>query len=81
MAAEDVKNLFQGQFIGMFDKDGEPMHEGDSVQFYYKGELVTCRIVYVSEWGMFCLQWPDGYKNKFPMNPEKYHVVKSTELK
>jgi hypothetical protein len=67
--------LFKGQFIGMVDMDGIPIHEGDSVQVYYKGELVICKVIYVPEWAMFCLQWPDGYKNKFPMNPEKYKVV------
>ena len=33
-------------------------------------------VIYVPDWAMFCLQWPDGYKNKFPMNPEKYPVVR-----
>jgi hypothetical protein len=68
-------DLFKGEFIGMYDKNSKPIHEGDTVQFYYKGELVTCKVVYVPEWAMFCLQWKDGYKNKFPMNPERYEVV------
>ena len=76
MSSTDLKNLFKGQFIGMFDKNGSPIHEGDSVQFYYKGETVTCKVVYVAEWAMFCLQWPDGYRNKFPMIPEKYEVIR-----
>ena len=76
MGKQDLTELFKGQFIGMTDMDGKPLHESDSVQFYYKGETVTCKIIYVPEWAMFCLQWPDGYKNKFPMNPEKYQVVK-----
>jgi hypothetical protein len=75
MNKQNLTELFKGQFIGMFDKNGKPIHEGDSVQFYYKGELVVSKVVYVRDWAMFCLQWPDGYKNKFPMNPEKYQVV------
>ena len=75
MEDQNSKELFKGQFIGMLDLNGKPIHEGDSVQFYHKGEFVTCKIVYVQEWAMFCLQWPDGYKNKFPMNPEKYQVI------
>ena len=75
MDKQDISQLFKGQFIGMFDKNGKPIHEGDAVEFYYKGEMVTCKVVYVAEWAMFCLQWSDGYKNKFPMNPEKYQVI------
>ena len=75
MNERDTSQLFKGQFIGMFDKDGKPIHEGNFVEFYYKGEMVICKVIYVAEWAMFCLQWPDGYKNKFPMNPEKYQVV------
>jgi len=75
MTKQDLTELFKGQFIGMVDMNGKPIHEGDSVQFYYKGEIVTCKIIYVPDWAMFCLQWSDGYKNKFPMNPEKYQVV------
>lgn len=72
--------LFEGQFIGMTDMNGKPIHEGDSVKLYHKGEFVICKIIYVAEWPMFCLQWPDGYKNKFPMNPEKYEVVNPTPI-
>jgi hypothetical protein len=75
MNNQNLTELFKGQFIGMFDKNDKPIHEGDSVQFYYKGELVISKVVYVPDWAMFCLQWPDGYKNKFPMNPEKYQVI------
>lgn len=70
------KKLFSGEFIGMYDKNNDPIHEGHQVKLYYKGEVVTCKIVYVSDWAMFCLEWPDGYRNKFPMNPEKYEIVK-----
>ena len=76
MDSKDLTVLFKGQFIGMFDKNGKPIHEGDSVRFYYNGDFVICTVIYVPEWAMFCLQWSDGYKNKFPMNPEKYQVTK-----
>jgi len=68
-------DLFKGQFIGMYDQNGSPLHEGDEVQIYHKGKQVNCKIVYAPEWAMFCLQWPDGYRNKWPMNPEKYLKV------
>jgi hypothetical protein len=69
------QDLFTGEFIGMFDQHGSPLHEGDEVEFYHKGQQVRCTIIYVKEWAMFCLQWPDGYVNKWPMNPEKYSKV------
>jgi hypothetical protein len=77
MSKQNFFEFFKGQFIGMFDMNGKPIHEGDSVELYYKGEFVTCKIIYVPDWAMFCLQWPDGYKNKFPMDPEKFQVVSS----
>ena len=76
MNPQDLSQLFKGQFIGMVDMDGTPIHEGDSVQFYYKGELATCKVVYVPARAMFFLQWPDGYTNKVPMTPERYRVIK-----
>ena len=75
MEDRNLNELFKAQFIGMYDMNGTPIHEGDSVRFYYKGEYVTCKVVYVAEWGLFCLEWPDGYKNKYPMMPERYEVV------
>jgi hypothetical protein len=75
MGNKNLTDLFKGEFIGMFDMNGKPIHEGDAVEFYYKGNVVVCKVTYVAEWAMFCLQWPDGYRNKFPMNPEKYQVV------
>lgn len=69
------EKLFQGAYFGMKDKNGNNLHEGDWVRFYHKGEYVTCKIIYEPEWAMFCLQWPDGYKNKFPLNPEKYERI------
>ena len=78
MNQQNLANLFKGQFTGMSDINGKPIHEGDSVQLYYKGEFVICKIIYAPDWAMFCLHWPDGYKNKFPMDPEKFHVVTSS---
>lgn len=75
MPDQELDQLLKGQFTGMFDRNGAPIREGDSVEFYYNGENVICKVIYAPEWAMFCLQWPDGYKNKFPMNPEKYRVV------
>jgi hypothetical protein len=71
----NTSDLFKGQFIGMFDKKGTPIHEGASVKLYHMGADVICKIVYVPDWAMFCLQWSDGYKNKFPMSPENFEVV------
>jgi hypothetical protein len=45
------------------------------VRLYHNGSFVSCKIVYVPEWAMFCLQWPDGYKNKWPMNPDRYEKI------
>ena len=67
--------MFEGQYIGMLDKNGNKLHNGDRVRFYYKGETVTCKIIYEPEWAMFCLQWSDGYKNKFFLTPDKYERV------
>ncbi|HOO09458.1 MAG TPA: hypothetical protein PKW06_05935 [Cyclobacteriaceae bacterium] len=72
---ENPDEWFKGQFVGVLDRNGKQIHEGDSVRFYHKGRAVVCRIVYAPEWAMFCLQWPDGYRNKFPLNPERYEVV------
>jgi hypothetical protein len=75
MSNQTSETFFKGVYFGMKDKHGNDLHEGDSVRFYYKGEFMICRIIYEAAWGMFCLQWPDGYKNKHPLNPEKYEKV------
>lgn len=72
---KDRLQLFKGVYFGMKDKNGTDLHEGDQVQLYYKGNLVKCKIVYEPDWGLFCLQWPDGYKNKYPLNPERYEKI------
>jgi hypothetical protein len=64
--------MFKGQFIGMHDKQGQPLHEGDYVTFYHKGEDVACQIVYATDLAAFCLKWKDGYINKFFLTPDKY---------
>jgi hypothetical protein len=71
----NTENLFKGAYIGMKDKDGALLFEGDRVQFYDNDQNVICTIVYVPEWAMFCLKWDDGNCNKNPLNPEKYTKV------
>jgi hypothetical protein len=68
--------MFDKAFIGLNDSKGNPIHNGDHVILYYKGELVNCTIVYVPDSAMFCVQWPDGYINKWPINASKLTVVK-----
>lgn len=75
MSSGNSSALFQAAYVGMKDKNGNDLYEGDLVRFYHKGEFVTCRIIYEPDWGMFCLLWPDGYKNKHPLNPDKYERV------
>lgn len=67
--------FFKNAFIGLSDKNGKPIHEGNSVRLYYKGEYVICKIIYKPEWAMFCLKWPDGYENKFPLNGQDLEVL------
>jgi len=56
----------------MHDKNGNQLREGDRVRLYHNGDFAICKIIYSPEWAMFCLQWPAGYKNKWPMNPDRY---------
>jgi hypothetical protein len=67
--------MFEGQFTGMHDKNGQPLHEGDTVRFYHKGQFVNCTIIYDIQSAMFCLKWPDGYINRYPMNPDTYEKI------
>lgn len=75
MTKHNSEGFFKGEFIGMYDMNDKPIHEGDSVEIYHKGDFVVCKICYEAEWAMFCLEWPDGYRNKFPMNPSKYRLI------
>ncbi|MBI1770625.1 MAG: hypothetical protein HYR67_19830 [Bacteroidetes bacterium] len=75
MSNRETTDLFKNQFIGIYDKNGNQLHEGDNVRLYHNGSFVICKIVYSTEWAMFCLQWPDGYKNKWPMNPDRYEKI------
>ena len=59
----------------MSDMNGKPIHEGDSVQLYYKGEFVSLQNNLCSRLGNVLSSMADGYKNKFPMDPEKFQVV------
>jgi len=70
--------MFENQYIGIDDKNGFPIHNGDEIILYYKGDFVKCCIVYVPEWGMFAVKWSDGYINKWPINNEKSEVVQHT---
>jgi hypothetical protein len=75
MSKQEANDLFKNQFIGMYDKNGNQLHEGDSVRLYHNGNFVICKIIYAPEWAMFCLLWSDGYKNKWPMNPDRYEKI------
>ena len=59
----------------MNDKNGKPIHEGDHVRFYYKGEYVVCKVVYDSRVAAFLIRWSDGYINQHFMNGNRYEVV------
>lgn len=67
--------MFENQYIGIQDKNGFDIHNGDEIIVYHKGDFVKCCIVYVPEWGMFAVKWPDGYINKWPIHNEKIEVV------
>jgi uncharacterized phage protein (TIGR01671 family) len=61
------------QFTGLFDKNGKEIYESDRVKLYRKGSFVTAVVIF--ENGLFCLQYEDGYKNIYPLNPENYEVT------
>jgi hypothetical protein len=66
---------FTGAFTGMYDKNKKPIHEGDHVKLYYKGEYFTCRVVYDTKHATFFIKWPDGYVNQYFMDGHGYEVV------
>lgn len=70
--------LYAGAFSGMLDKHGNPIHEGDRVRFYYKGEYVICRVIYDTKHAAFFIKWPDGYVNQYFMNGSSYEVLKDS---
>lgn len=73
---DESLELFKNEFIGLYDKNHNKIHEGNFVKFYYKGTYVICQIIYFPDNAMFCLKWSDGYINKFPIcNSNKYEIV------
>ena len=67
--------MFESEYIGMQDKHGERLHNGDKVLVPYKGKFEPCTIVYNK--GMFCLMWQDGYINHYPLNTERYKKIQT----
>ncbi len=57
------------------DKNGVEIFEGDKVKFYFKGEWVTCEIVFYK--ACFCLKWSDGYINHYPIDGKNLEVITS----
>jgi len=58
---------------GLFDKNDREIFEDDDAKIYYKGAFHICKIVFHD--GLFCLKWPDGYINKFPLDSKNLEVV------
>jgi hypothetical protein len=69
------EQLFSKAFTGMHDKNGKPIHEGDTIKLYYKGEYFVCKIVYDPKHAAFFVKWPDGYINHYFMNGSSYEVL------
>jgi hypothetical protein len=72
---EDTRDYHLMQFTGFKDNAGVAIYEYDVVEFYYKGQDVRCVVIWSEADGMFCLQWKDGYINRYMLNPDKYKVV------
>ena len=51
--------LFLKADTGMTDKRGRPIHEGDSVRIYHKGEYVVYKVIYDPRHAAFFIRWPD----------------------
>lgn len=55
-------------FSGVCDRHSHEIYENDEVKIYYKGKLVICKVYFKD--GLFGLQWPDGYLNKWPITSD-----------
>jgi hypothetical protein len=66
---------FSKAFTGMHDKNGTPIHEGNKVKLYYKGEYVVCEVIYDQKNAAFLIKWQDGYINQYFMNGSSFEVV------
>jgi len=66
---------FSKAFTGLLDKNKRPIHEGDRIKIYYKGEYTICEVIYDTRHAAFLVKWPDGYINQYFMNAGNYEVV------
>ncbi len=66
--------VYKRQYTEHKDKNGKEIYHRDNVKFYFKGEYVTCEVVWNIK-GLWSLKWSNGYINNHPLNPEKYEVV------
>lgn len=64
----------------MHDKNGRPIHEGDRIKLYYKGEYFICEVIYDPKHAAFLVRWPDGYINHYFMNGSSYEVVTNADV-
>lgn len=65
--------VYVREYTGLLDKNGNEIYERDLVEFYYKGEYVTCEVIFDN--GCFKLKWNDGYINNYELNSTKYKIV------
>jgi hypothetical protein len=71
----NVAPPFSKAFTGMNDKNGKPIHEGDKVRLYHKGEYIVCQVIYDSKHAAFFIKWPDEYVNQYFMNGGSYEII------
>ena len=75
--------MFDGQYLGVQDKNGKSLHCGDRVTFKYfdpeskTWEDITATIIYLPELACFVLQWDThkNYINRYFLNPERYEKI------